>query len=212
MNLKIPNNVFCCVCAMFFAAFILSGCIFFPEPYKPVRIYDLETPENIAPENMIIDIQSFVNESPARRRFFYRMNKFEVENDDYNRWAQAPGLMMNRYLQISFSKQDIPGQNVSRYTVSGGITTFEIDFDSNQATLAVEYNIRSLEDLKQTFKNFGVFTEKTEKQCPAAFAKAMTKAAEKFAQALKREIIEFDKLQKILNQENALEDGKKKKE
>jgi hypothetical protein len=205
MDYKIPG-ILSSGLALFAAAFILSGCIFFPNSYKPVKVYDLKTPENIASEDIIIDIESFVNESPARRRFFYRIDKFQVENDDYNRWAQSPGLMLNRYLQTSFSKPDFPGENVSRYIISGGIMTFEINLDSKEARLAVEYNIRSYKDLSKSFKNFGVFSEKIEKTCPTAFVAAMTNASQKFALELKREITAFDNL---LKEEKELEQKKK---
>jgi ABC-type uncharacterized transport system auxiliary subunit len=207
MDRKIYKNVIYSVFAISFVAMALSGCILFPKSYKPVRVFDLKTPGNIAPQGIILDIESFVNESPARRRFFYRMSKYEVENDDYNRWAQTPGLMLNRYLQTAFSKQDYPGENVSRYVISGGITIFEINLHSKSVTLAIEYNIRSYDNLSKTFKSFGVYTEKIDKECPDAFASAMSKAAGQLAEELKREVVAFDK---ILKAEAEKEKEKKK--
>jgi hypothetical protein len=172
---------------------LVSGCMFEPEPYRPVHYYDLKTPWKVCPEGVDVDVQLFRMEAPSKYKMLYRADSTKVLVDDYNKWTQPPGFMLTRYLQSAFSSDTNPEKlgNIV-FVMTGSIFTFEIDLEKSQAVLGVKYELKRKRDGKILIDKSRVFYEKfpdSKKLSPEIFANAMSDAATQFVKKLRGEII-----------------------
>lgn len=179
---------------LFFTALIFgtSSCSLLPQPANiPTNYYDLGIPEKaIACSRGIITVQPFNSLSGERFRMV-RRNGYILINDDDNKWQMPPGSLVTKYLTLTFrdtAKTDL--QNKANITLSGSVTAFEADED--EAILGILYRI------KYYPKKFGapewniersvLIKEKISGNTPADFAAAMTKALEKAANMIIKDI------------------------
>jgi ABC-type uncharacterized transport system auxiliary subunit len=179
---------------------LLSGCLFEAEPYKPVKYYDLKTPQKLCPEGVDLDVQIFRMEASSKYKMLYRMDSTRVLVDDYNKWTQTPGFMLSRYLQSAFSSNTNPEKlNNMTFVLLGAIFTFEIDLEKNQAVLGVKYELKRKSDGSILLDKSRVFSESfpdSKDLSPETFAKAMSAAASKFANKLRTEIVSIKEEEK----------------
>ena len=110
-----------------------------------------------------------------------RKNDISVVSSDFNKWMQPPGALLTRYLRLAFRNR-LETHAVSRdqcAVLRGEVITFEIN--GKEAVLGVRYQLRYD---RQTYAKTVLIKEKIEGRGPAAFAEAMSRAAERFAQMI----------------------------
>lgn len=196
-NLKKFSKILTCAATL---GLLATGCFFDPEPYKPVKYYDLKTPQKICPEGVDLDVQLFRMEAPSKYKMLYRMDSTKVLMDDYNKWTQPPGFMLTRYLQSAFSSDTNPEKLDNQvFTLLGSIFTFEIDLEKNQAILGVKYELKRKKDGKILIDKSRVFYENfsdSKDLSPETFANAMSGAANKFVSKLHSELVSVKEQEK----------------
>ena len=161
-------------------AALISGCSIFPEPRQSsIEYYDLKPPKQL--QCPPIDVEQFVSFSGERQRMLRRKRDISVESSDFNKWMQPPGALLTRYLRLTFRNHlETPIVNRDQCAIlRGEVITFEIN--GKEAVLGIRYQLKYD---RQTYSKTVLIKEKIEGRGPAAFAQAMSRAAERFAQMI----------------------------
>jgi hypothetical protein len=168
--------------AIFAATLMGNGCVFNPEPFHPVRIFDFGNPP---PElaTTQVKIGEIKNLCPAKRSFMYRVGKNEIIFDEYNRWEKSPESLTRSYLEAAFSSGEQnkePGK-----ILSGTIKTFEFDLNKNTAYFSFELTIQD--------KNGNIRSHICKEETPFA-DKDSAKLAEAMAKNLEKSALNIEKI------------------
>jgi hypothetical protein len=176
-----------CVGLLGFAA---SGCILFPNDPYPTKYFNLENPKPNCPDGIDLNVQLFRMESATKYKMLYRKGNCHIAVDNYNKWILTPGFMLTRYVQLAFSDSGAPpAANSILMVLEGSITTFEINLNEKQVLLGVYYSLRRYNSKEILLTKSRVFTEKFTKLTAGDFALAMSKAAGKYCEQLRKEIM-----------------------
>lgn len=172
--MKRINYFFSCSAALSALVLLTGGCtLFTPEAPSDAGYYDLEQPQRI-PLKVPIEVATISSLANERFRMSFRENAVHTSSSDRNRWTQTPGILLTKYLRLAFrnEEKDAPADTSSKVRFSGEILTF--DTTGSHAVLAVHYTLQ--------YKNRSVcktvlLREKMAEFTPEAFARAMSKAA-----------------------------------
>lgn len=183
------------LCSIFLFISVLFGCCscsLLPQPANsPTTYYDLGIPEKVlsSPKGEI-HVLPFNSLSGERFRMV-RRNGYILINDNDNKWQMPPGSLVTKYLTLTFrdtAKPDL--RNRANITLSGSVTAFEADED--EAILGILYRIKYLPENfsspKWNIERSVLIKEKISGNTPADFAAAMTKALEKTAKMIIKDI------------------------
>ena len=161
-----------------------SGCSILPEPRQSsIDYFDLRPPKQI--QSLPVDVDQFVTSSGERQRMLRRSRDIYMESSDFHKWVQPAGLLLTRYLRLAF-RNPLQNQPVNRdrcVILSGEVLAFERNGDN--AMLGVRYLLKYD---RKTYAKTVLITEKIDGSRPAAFAEAMSRAAERFAGTVAAEI------------------------
>jgi uncharacterized lipoprotein YmbA len=176
-------------------AFISGGCSLFPsQPYKEVYSFDIGNPKPWGSKDFELAVKTFKNESACKGKMLYREQKCQILIDDYNLWAQPPGFMLTRYIQMAFdstvNSRDDDRDKIQVFYIKGNILAFEIDFDDQVARLSVVYEILRFKNNKAVAGGTRTFTAKYSEKSAEAFALAMSECAAHLVEHLNKEITE----------------------
>ena len=184
----------CGILTASFIVLIISGCIFAPS--HKITTFDLGTPKSIAPPKIKLAITPFMNDTEAAFEMLYRTEKNQVEHDAYNRWVEAPGMLITSYLQNAFSSSENKDTftGTDDYILSGKVTLFEINLPNKFVALRVNYRI--MHNSIYLIEKDVTFKQAFDKASPDNFVKAMTKAAGDLASEIKSQVIKVSVKQK----------------
>lgn len=176
------------ICAGFMtvlaAAVCITGCSILPEPRQSsIEYYDLIPPKQV--RSLPVDVEQFVTFSGERQRMIRRSRNIYVESSDFHKWMQPAGPLLTRYLRLAFRSQ-LLHQPVNRdqcVILSGEVLSFERNGDN--AVLGIRYQLKYD---RTTYSKTVLIKEKMDGSRPAAFAEAMSRAAERFAGTVAAEI------------------------
>ena len=155
----------------------VCGCSILPEPRQSsIEYYDLKPPAAI--RSVPMDVEQFATFSGERQRMMSRVNETTVRANDFHKWNQAPGAMLTRYLRLAFRNQlKDPAVSRDRTVILGGeVLTFENR--GKTAVLGIRFHLKYK---RQVYSKTVAVTVEMKKHSPAAFAEAMSTAAERFA-------------------------------
>ena len=155
----------------------ICGCSLFPEPRQSaIEYYDLKPPAAV--RSVPLDVEQFATFSGERQRMMTRKNEITVRGSDFHKWNQSPGAMLTRYLRLAFRNQlqDPAVNRKDAVILSGEVLTFEKH--GNTAVLGVRFHLKYQ---RQVYSKTVEVTVEMKKSSPAAFAEAMSTAAERFA-------------------------------
>lgn len=166
------------------AAACMAGCSILPEPRQSsIDYFDLRPPKQI--QSLPVDVEQFVTSSGERQRMLRRSRGIYMESSDFHKWVQASGPLLTRYLRLAFRNQ-LQNQPVDRdrcVILSGEVLSFERNGEN--AVLGVRYQLKYD---RRIYAKTVLITEKMDGSRPAAFAEAMSRAAERFAGTVAAEI------------------------
>ncbi|OGV51618.1 MAG: hypothetical protein A2017_08460 [Lentisphaerae bacterium GWF2_44_16] len=168
----------------------VAGCLLSSAPYRNVNYYDIGKPVPVSLEGIDLKVEPFVMDAPSMCKMLYRSEKCRIFVDDYNKWIQSPSLMLSVFVENAFNeniKTDISGGLC--FTLDGKITVFEIDMDSSESKLGVDYKILRTQDKKVLLQKSSIFSHKFDKISAEVFAAAMSVAASGFVEELKSELL-----------------------
>lgn len=170
-----------------FIVLIISGCIFAPS--HKITTFDLGTPKSIAPAKIKLAVMPFMNDTEAAFQMLYRTGKNQVEKDTYNRWVEAPGLLITSYLLDAFSSSENKDSftGADDYILSGNVTLFEINLPNKYVVLRVNYRI--MHNNRYLIEKDVTLKQAFDKSSPDNFAKAMSKAAGDLANEIKSQVM-----------------------
>ena len=161
-----------------------SGCSILPEPRQSsIDYFDLRPPKQI--QSLPVDVDQFVTSSGERQRMLRRSQDIYMESSDFHKWVQPAGMLLTRYLRLAF-RNPLQNQPVNRdrcVILSGEVLSFERNGDN--AVLGIRYQLKYD---RTTYAKTVLITEKIDGSRPAAFAEAMSRAAERFAGTVAAEI------------------------
>jgi uncharacterized lipoprotein YmbA len=166
-------------------AFFLAGCVFTKETFVPVKYYDLGNPDPSKFPKISLKAGPFTVTGPYKQEMVYRTEKNELLKEQYNRWALAPDVMLNRYLKMAFTAS----AGKPEYTITGNVLAFESDLSTKEAVLTVEYSITPSMPAKQSYEKTLTFRKKMDGTGAEAFAAAMAGAVKDFADSMAADII-----------------------
>ncbi len=166
------------------AAVCMTGCSILPEPRQSnIDYFDLRPPKQA--RSLPVDVEQFVTSSGERQRMLRRSKDICMESSDFHKWMQPVGPLLTRYLRLAFRSQ-LQNQPVSRdrcVILSGEVLSFERNGD--EAVLGIRYQLKYD---RTTYAKTVLITEKMDGSRPAAFAEAMSRAAERFVSTVGAEI------------------------
>ncbi len=157
---------------------LLCGCsLMSPPAQSSIEYYDLVRPEKI--DSVPIEVEQFASFSGERQRMAHRKDETVIKSSDFNKWIQSPGSMLTRYLRITFRNEtgDSILKNTDPVTVRGEVLIFEVN--NGFAELGVRYQMRYR---KVSLSKTVLIKEKLERRGAEAFARAMSRAANRFSQ------------------------------
>ena len=170
--------------AAFAAVICLAGCSILPEPRQSrIDYFDLRYPDLI--RTRPVDVEQFVTSTGERQRMLRRKEHIYMESSDFHKWMQPAGPLLTRYLRLAF-RNPLPKQPVNRddcVILGGEVLAFERNGDN--AVLGIRYQLKYD---RQTYTGTVLITEKINSSKPAAFAEAMSRAADSFARTVAAEI------------------------
>ncbi len=170
----------------------LSGCSFLNEqPYRQVDYFDLGSPAQYSINGVTVKFMKFRGLEAAKYKMVYHEDDTRVLIDDYNKWIQPPGFMLNRFLQNSFSTNQNAASNDTRsYDVSGTLFEFKIDLKKQLVILGVTYIIRdgNSNALPPLVEKSVSYTAPFKERTGYAFSQAMTQAAKKLTESIYKDI------------------------
>lgn len=168
------------------SAGILSSCMFSPTPFRSVQYHDLGTPEILNEQGPYVSFSHFQINGPYKNKMVFREKNNQLVIEEYNKWAQTPESMLERYLALAFRAKPKSG-NDKTYTVSAEIMVFEAEINTKQVVLIVEYSIiEPFQGRKKLFSR--TFTQPMQEMTTEAFAAAMAEIAVQFAALLKTDM------------------------
>ena len=174
------------ICAVFFC-----GCSLLPEPAVNVtKYYDLGIPaKTFSAENGDITVQPFTSSSGDRYRMISRKGNL-LSGDDNNKWQMPPGSLLTKYLTLTFSRDpSVRRSGDTQNILSGNVVAFEAD--RGEAVLGLRYKIRKFSGKKETPEVISkslMLREKIKENTPESFASAMSRAAERAAMLILKDI------------------------
>ena len=126
-----------------------------------------------------LDVEQFATFTGERQRMMSRKNEISVKGNDFYKWTQSPGAMLTRYMRLAFRNQlKDPAVNREQTVIlSGEVLSFEKR--SSTAVLGVRFQLKYK---RKVFTKTVSVEVKMKNKSPAAFAEAMSTAAERFAQ------------------------------
>lgn len=166
------------------AAVCMTGCSILPEPRQSrIDYFDLRYPGLI--QSRPVDVEQFVTSTGERQRMLRRKKDIYMESSDFHKWMQPAGPLLTRYLRLAFRNphQKQPVNRDDCVIISGEVLAFERNGDN--AVLGIRYQLKYD---RQTYTRTVLITEKINSSKPAAFAEAMSRAAENFARTVAAEI------------------------
>lgn len=171
---------------------LLAGCSFLNEqPYRQVDYFDLGSPNQYALDGVTVKFMKFRGLEAAKYKMVYHEDDTRVLIDDYNKWIQPPGFMLNRFLQTAFSSNQNSATNeTSSYDVSGTLFEFKIDLKKQLAVLGVTYIIRDSNSaaLPPLVEKSVSFTAPFKDRTGYAFSQAMSTASRKLCDSIYKDI------------------------
>ncbi len=172
--------------ALSLAGLALAGCLG-QHKYQPQSLYDLQTryaqagrdqTPQAAAGSVLLAVEPFRILAPARVPMLGRIGPQELEEDDYNRWVQAPEKCVERqfYLAIRrrFGRQAAPKRRVR---LLGNVVTLEAD-QAKTARLDIELRLIDEKDNRVLLSKLYRRAEPMKAKTPAAYAAAQAKALE----------------------------------
>ena len=176
------------ICAGFITvlatAVCVTGCSILPEPRQGrIDYFDLKYPNLI--QTRPVDVEQFITSTGERQRMLRRKHDIYMEGSDFHKWMQPAGPLLTRYLRLAFRNphQKQPVNRDDCVIISGEVLAFERN--SDKAVLGVRYQLKYD---RQTYTRTVLITEKITGSRPAAFAEAMSRAADSFARTVAAEI------------------------
>ena len=121
--------------------FLLSGCVFFKEPYAVPEIYD--TPVPVRKCQVPAGRVKVRNISGADRRFFYKLKDSRVVHDANCLWISGPDALLKRSIHETFVCGTPEGIDIN-CTVS----RFEFNVSGKTAVLVLQVTLESGERKK----------------------------------------------------------------
>lgn len=178
-----------------FLSGLSAGCIFFDESYKAVSYYDLKTPENSCPEGLDLKVRIVRNDVSTKYKMVYRTEDNQILIDDYNKWTQPPGLLVNRYMDSVFRANKTGGRGKDMSLIfEGRIVFFEMNMITQKAVFGMDYTITNASDGKALLQKNAVFCRKFNSVAAREFAAAMSEAVGEFTDDLKKELINLKRI------------------
>ena len=163
-----------------FGIMLLCGCSLLSTPdQSSIACFDLTRPEKTV--SVPIDVEPFASFSGESRRMVRRTNEISIHGSNFDKWLQSPGSMLTRYLRIAFRNETGESilKNADPVVVRGEVLVFEVN--RGFAELGVRYNLRYR---KASWIKTVLIREKLDRGGPEAFAHAMSRAANRFAQMI----------------------------
>ena len=163
----------------------VCGCSLLPEPRQSaIEYYDLKPPAAI--RSVPLDVEQFATFTGERQRMMTRENETTVKGSDFYKWNQSPGAMLTRYLRLAFRKQlqDPAVDRKDTVILGGEVLTFERR--DNTGVLGVRFHLKYQ---RQVYSKTVEIAVEMKKHSPAAFAEAMSTAAERFARMAAAEAV-----------------------
>ncbi len=166
---------------------IFTGCFMPNSNYVPVKYYDLKLPDNIAPNDISFEVLPFRNSCcPTKQRMIVRSN-IQIFIDDYNKWIQSPGVLIQKYLKLAFLSENKKKHSV-KYYITGDVVLFESDKENNNSVLSIEYIIND-SNHNNVIRMTKTYVTKTNDFTAKGFVNAMSENASKLAQSIKKDLI-----------------------
>ena len=163
-----------------FGIMLLCGCSLLSTPdQSAIEYFDLARPEKTV--SVPIDVEPFASFSGESRRMVRRTDEFSIRGSNFDKWLQSPGGMLTRYLRIAFRNEigESILKNADPVIVRGEVLIFEVN--KGFAELGVRYHLRYR---KASWIKTVLIREKLDRRGPEAFARAMSRAANRFAQTI----------------------------
>ena len=174
------------ILVLILSAGILSSCMFSPTTFRSVQYHDLGTPEILNEQGPYVNFSHFQLNGPYKNKMVFREKNNQLVIEEYNKWAQTPESMLERYLALAFRAKPESGSD-KNYVVSAEIMVFEAEISTKQAVLIVEYSI--VEPFQGRKKSFSrTFSQPMPEITTEAFAAAMAEIVVKFAAQLKSDM------------------------
>ena len=166
------------------AAVCMTGCSILPEPRQSrIDYFDLKYPDLI--QSRPVDVEQFVTSTGERQRMLRRKQGISMDSSNFHKWMQPAGPLLTRYLRLAFRNpnQKQPVNRDHCVILCGEVIVFERDGD--KALLGVRYQLKYD---RQIYTRTVLITEKMAGSKPAAFAEAMSRAADRFSRTVAAEI------------------------
>ena len=165
---------------------LLTSCVLSPKPFRSVTYHDIGTPEILNTKGPFVTFSRFSMNGPYKNKMVFRTQDNILEIDEYNKWAQAPEVMVGRYMALAFRGKP-ESDDTKRYSVVATVMVFEAQESSSNALLIVEYTI--VEPLQGRKKSFSrTFTANMKSMNSENLAGAMADIAANFANQLKEDM------------------------
>lgn len=169
-----------------FSVCLIASCVFSPTSFKSVQYHDLGMPRIINEQGPYVKFDRFLMNGPYKNKMVFRGQNNQLVIDEYNKWAQTPESMLERYMDMAFrGKAD--SESIKAYSVKVTVMAFEAEINSKKAVLIVEYSI--VEPLQGKNKSFSkTYNYPMKEMRPEDFSQAMANISGQFATQLKTDM------------------------
>lgn len=172
------------ICLLVLIIVAINGCgVLSKEPYRQIKYYDIGQPAKLAAGNYNIDIAMFTTTGPYRSKMIYRTEGCRLHFDEYNKWVQAPNIMLSRFLQEAFVN-DMDSHSTVSYKVVGELIGFNINLDKQNVSITVEYEIYDTKLDKLVLHKTLTLNKNFQENTPKQFAQAFNTVCNQLAQKI----------------------------
>jgi len=171
-------------------ATILTGCrggLLGSPAYRDVHYFSLQTPNQAGYRGFTMEVSGLRMLAAGRNKMVYRDASCEVLVDDYNKWVQSPSFLIRQHIQTFFGAPPNDATDPVELTLKGSVVVFEINRQTQNATLGVEYTIASRNDASVMLQNSVMINEPLNGDTPELFAAAMSRAADKLCATIAKD-------------------------
>ena len=166
-----------------------KGWLLGSQPYQDVKYYGLRTPSPLPDNGTRINVLMLKTLDATKGKMLYRDSSYVILQDDYNKWVQSPAFMLRQYLQAAFNNDNskaIVG-DANCYYLSDSIVTFEINLPQKEVILSMDYRLQAATNREVSLEYSRTIREPFREETPAAFAEAMSQAADKLSRIIQLE-------------------------
>ncbi|MFA6102487.1 MAG: hypothetical protein WCV67_04215 [Victivallaceae bacterium] len=165
---------------------LLSGCFF--ETYHETQTFDLEQARPCCPAKTVIEVKDFENLSGAGQKMRYRAEQYRIVIDGYNKWVQAPDIMISRYFMTAFSQSGVNMLDERSYILSGTLNSFEINLTTKTVYIQITCQLKERKTGEIKLRKELSVSAAFKQDSPVEFAEAASKAVRELTEKLSAEI------------------------